>query len=103
MSVTPFPRKDEELLPEEAAKILTETAATLSRVAASMVRSGTKETKVAPRETYLTAKEVAERLNVTTKWVYRHLHEIPGCERLSKRNIRIPKSGFLKFLAAKRS
>ena len=105
MSVTPFPKKDDqEQCPEDIAKVLCETASTLSRVAASIVRSGAKKKSepIPPLESYISPEEAARLFNVTRQWLYRHADEIPGCQRLSRKCLRIPESGLRKFLAAKR-
>jgi hypothetical protein len=49
---------------------------------------------------WLTLQEAAEKLNVTTKWIYRHARKWQFVERLSRKQLRISDTGLRRWIAA---
>jgi hypothetical protein len=50
---------------------------------------------------WLTPEQAAEKLNVSTKWIYRHARKWRFVERLSRKQLRISDSGLRRWLAAR--
>ena len=57
-----------------------------------------QETPTTPLDAYLTAGDVADRLGVDRRWVYRHQDEL-GALHLSERCIRFPQSQLDRYIA----
>ena len=57
-----------------------------------------QETPTTPLDAYLTAGDVASRLGVDRRWVYRHQDEL-GALHLSERCIRFPQSQLDRYIA----
>jgi len=53
-------------------------------------------------DTYLTAPQVATKLQVDVKWVYSHADEL-GVVRLSRRNLRFPESAVERYLRRRKA
>jgi hypothetical protein len=50
---------------------------------------------------WLTPEQTAEKLNVTTKWVYRHAGKWQFVQRLSRKQLRISDVGLRRWMAAR--
>ena len=53
-------------------------------------------------EKLLTAQQVAETLNVTSRWVYEHADSLPFMRRIGSRYLRFSSRGLEKYLAQPR-
>ncbi len=53
-------------------------------------------------EKLLTAQQVAETLNVTSRWVYEHADSLPFMRRIGSRSLRFSSRGLEKYLAQPR-
>ena len=53
-------------------------------------------------EKLLTAQQVAETLNVTSRWVYDHASTLPFARRLGSKAVRFSSRGLEKYLAESR-
>jgi predicted DNA-binding transcriptional regulator AlpA len=49
---------------------------------------------------WLTPEQAAEKLNVSTKWIYRHARKWRFVERLSRKQLRISDAGLRRWMAA---
>jgi Helix-turn-helix domain len=54
-------------------------------------------------DSWLTPEQVAEKLNVTTKWVYRHARKWRFVERLSRKQLRISDAGLRRWMSARKT
>ena len=72
-------------------------------VAALLARLMEPETNAAPEEdTLLTADQVAEKLQVNRKWVYRHKVKL-GAVGLSRKKLRFPSSEVERYLRRRKA
>jgi predicted DNA-binding transcriptional regulator AlpA len=90
---------------EQAMKLLGELAAlhaSLAAVPISVPPERTPSGSMPVEDRLLTPSELAERMNVTIRWVYRHANDWPFTRRLSRRMLRFSEAGVARFLAQKR-
>lgn len=59
-----------------------------------------RQTKARP-ETLLTVQQAAERLAVTTRWLYRNAGKLPFTRRLSAGTLRFSEQGLERWMAAR--
>jgi hypothetical protein len=100
------PRRVTELSPTEAATALVELATLQAAVAARLrsTPSGDHAVGTAPEaDRLLTAEDVAERLNRSVDWVYRHARHWPFTRRLARRTLRFSEAGLHRFLTQRRA
>ncbi len=55
------------------------------------------------KDRLLTAKEAAEMLGVTIRWVYDHANELPGTQRLTPRCLRFSENALKRWLERRSS
>ncbi len=92
-------RRALELLPQGA-------SLTLPRDALLEALDGDSQAPPAPdteqgTERALSAREVAERLSTSTRWVYDHREQLGG-KRLSRRCVRFPEAAVRRYMARPR-
>lgn len=66
-----------ELIPDLLGELERTRAVLLARLVASRDGRASRPEGLGP-DTYLTAKQVAQRLNVSTRWVYQHAKDLGG-------------------------
>lgn len=52
---------------------------------------------------WLTPEQAAEKLNVSTKWIYRHARKWRFVERLSRKQLRISDAGLRRWMSARKN
>jgi predicted DNA-binding transcriptional regulator AlpA len=97
----------DSLTREEIAAALVETTDLRDRLTARLdllVATPQTQARSAPaQERLLTAVEVAERLGVTVRWVYRHADRWPFTHKLSRKVLRFSESGLVQLLSRRRT
>lgn len=100
------PRRATELSLEQAAACLHQVTALqlvlVGRVAEASAVPAESE-RLDPPDRMLNAREVADRLGVTVRWLYRHANGLPFTRRLSGRTLRFSAAGVARFLAEKKT
>ena len=51
---------------------------------------------------WLTPEQAAEKLSVSTKWIYRHARKWQFVERLSRKQLRISDAGLRRWMSARK-
>jgi predicted DNA-binding transcriptional regulator AlpA len=103
------PRRIEELEPEDVSVLLAEVAAIQATLAARNAvhqrRAGHLEPRAAAAtpDRLLTVDQAAELINVKRQWLYRHHHELPFAQKLSRKALRFSEAGLRRWLALRRA
>lgn len=98
--------RDPDAIPPEAIPAtLGELESVRAALWARLIHPETSETPSRPEETpsdgLLTAGDVARRLGVHRRWVYRHAEQL-GAVRLSEARVRFPVAGVERFLSRRK-
>jgi hypothetical protein len=100
------PKSLEALGREEVEAALAELARVRGRLSArldalaSTVQEPRRQTL--PQDRLLTPADVAERMGVSVRWVYRHANQWPFTRRLSRKVLRFSEAGLAKHLSRQR-
>lgn len=98
------PRQADSISPEEAAALMANLAAAQWALA-SRIRlpaAAMPEPRTDEADRLLTPVEAAERLGVTSRWLYRHAHQLPFTRRLSRKVLRFSEAGLRRYLDGKK-
>lgn len=99
------PRRAEEVPSEQAAALMANLAAAQLALAARLrtpAPAGEAAGDPSEPDRLLAPTEAAERLGVTTRWLYRHARNLPFTRRLSRKTLRFSQTGLERYLAGKR-
>lgn len=103
--VLPDPASLDSMSTEEAAEILAQLAHAHAVLAARFDarRQAARESMApAPPDRLLTPVEVAERMGVPIRWLYRNASSLPFTRRLSRKMLRFSEAGLTRYLASPR-
>ena len=101
-SILADPGRINALSVEEAALLLAQVAAIQAGLAVRIASAG--QSNSAPRrqedDRLISVEDAAERLGVTTRWMYRHAGHLPFSRRLSRKALRFSELGLKRWQAA---
>ena len=87
------PERIGRLSPEDVPVLLVQLGSIQAALSARLLVAQRRE------RTLLTVHEAAQRLNVSVDWLYRHADEVPGCRRLSRKQLRFEARGVDAYIA----
>jgi len=98
------PQRVDQIPPEEAATLMANLAAAQWALASRLRLPAAAAPNDPPGEAdrLLAPAEAAERLGVTTRWLYRHANQLPFTRRLSRKVLRFSEVGLRRYLDGKR-
>ena len=100
------PAELEGLSRAEAAAMLVELAGLQAALAGRLSAPSPQPTTrrdAAESDRLLTVSQVAERLGVTPRWLYRHAKDLPFARRLTRKTLRFSEVGLRQWQAARGS
>ena len=87
------------LQPDQVPAVLATLSAIQGAVLAQLsAPAGPRALEAAPDDRLLTPSEVAARLGVQLRWLYRHASTLPFTVRLSRRALRFSQNGLVRYL-----
>lgn len=101
LDVAALERLPQEAIPEAIGEIARAQAILLARLATERSPVAGEGPKEPSDEQLLTAHQVAERLQVSVRWAYRHAGRL-GAVKLSENKLRFPESALRRYLKTQR-
>jgi predicted DNA-binding transcriptional regulator AlpA len=100
------PRAASSLSPETALALLAQVAivqaALVARLLTAQAEIGSRRAPSPdPPDRLLTPHQAAERLGVTSRWLYRHAPRLPFTRRLSRKVLRFSEAGLWRWQASR--
>lgn len=91
------PGRITEVVPDDVPVLLVQLGSLVASLSARLLDAQRQE------RTLLSVQQAARRLGVSVDWLYRHASEIPGCRRLSRKQLRFESVALDSYLQQRRA